>query len=183
MTLKFRSPDRYIADFENLSAVSGQAQTKLEADIGISPDSGFKVVYSHSTTIPNTRTINRMDDVNDQFPGFDGDYGLSDGLDLYAVGGLSLRERVYKGRTIDLGQFPGEIASTLWYDGAPSGLQPPLAAEVSFKYEDASADYTKMVVNRAKKAFEALRALTVWTDPDSDAKTRFVYNYDPSFCN
>ncbi|MDB5971197.1 MAG: hypothetical protein JWQ90_3647 [Hydrocarboniphaga sp.] len=182
VTLKFRSPDRYISDFEDLSSTSSQAETKLEEDIGASASSFFKSVYSHSTTAPNTRTINKMDDINIPFPGFGDDYGFSDSLDLVAVGGLTLRERVYKGRTIDLGDFDGAISVTLWYNGAPSGAVHPLAAEVSFKYEDSSADYTKSVVNRAKTAFAALQTLTAWVDPDSDTKTRFVYNYNPSFC-
>lgn len=182
VTLKFRSPDRYIADFEDLSSISSQAETKLEEDIGASSSSSFKSVYSHSTTVPNTRTINKMDDINIPFPGFGDDYGFSDSLDLAVVGGLTLRERVYKGRTIDLGDFDAAIAVTLWYNGAPSGAVHPLAAEVSFKYEDSSADYTKNVVNRAKTAFAALQTLSAWVDPDSDTKTRFVYNYNPSFC-
>jgi hypothetical protein len=182
ITLKFRSADRYIADFEDLSSTISQAETKLEEDIGASTGSPFKAVYSHSTTAPNTRTINKMDDINNQFPGFADDYGFSDSLDLVAVGGLTLRERVYKGRSIDLGDFDAEISVTLWYNGAPSAAVHPLAAEVSFKYEDSSADYNKNVVNRAKTAFAALQTLTSWVDPDSDTKTRFVYNYNPSFC-
>jgi hypothetical protein len=182
ITLKFRSPDRYISDFEDLSSTLSQAETKLEEDIGASTGSPFKSVYSHSTTAANTRTINKMDDINDQFPGFGDNYGFSDSLDLVAVGGLTLRERVYKGRTIDLGDFDAAISVTLWYNGAPSGAVHPLAAEVSFKYEDSSADYSKNVVNRAKTSFAVLQTLTAWVDPDSDTKTRFVYNYNPSFC-
>lgn len=183
VTLKFRSPDRYISDFEDLSATSGSAEEKLEADVGISSASTFAVVYGHSTKAPNSRTINQMDDINDQFPGFDSDYGLSDSLDLDQVGDLSVREHVYKGREIDLGSIDAEISVTLWYDGVPSGSQAPLVAEVSFKYEDSSADYTRKVVNRAKVAFEAIQSLTTWTDPASKTKTRFVYDYDSGFCN
>lgn len=183
VTLKFRSADRYIADFENLSATHSQAEEKLEADIGINSISSFAVVYGHSTKAPNTRTINQMDDINDQFPGFDNDYGLSNNTPLSLVGNLSIRERVYKGVIIDLGSIDAEISVTLWYNGIPSGSATPLVAEVSFKYEDSSADYTKKVVNRAKVAFDALQSLNAWTDPASKTKTRFVYDYDASFCN
>ena len=183
VTLKFRSPDRYISDFEDLSATSSSAETKLEADVGIDTNNTFKVVYGHSTKAPNTRTINKMDDINDQFPGFDSDYEFSNSLALNLVGDLTIREHVYKGRVIDLGSIDAEISVTLWYDGVPSGSDEPVIAEVSFKYEDSSADYTKKVVNRAKTAYDTLQSLTAWTNPASQTKTRFVYHYDSSFCN
>jgi len=183
VSLKFRSEDRYIADFEDMSATSGSAETKLESDIGISASSNFVVLYSHSATAPNTRTINQMDDINDQFPGFDSDYGFADSSTLDLVGGLTIREHVYKNVDIDLGSIDAEISVTLWYNGTPTGSAAPVVAEVSFKYEDNAADYTKKVVNRAKQAFIALQSLSGWTDPTSKTKTRFVYDYDPSFCN
>jgi hypothetical protein len=183
VTLKFRSPDRYISDFEDLSASSGAAETKLEADIGASSTTSFKVVYGHSTTVPNTRNINEMEDINDQFPGFDNDYGFSNSTALDLVGNLSIREHVYKGLEIDLGQFDAKISVTLWYNGVPSGAQVPVVAEVSFKYEDSSADYTQAVVRRAEAAFYALQGLTSWVDPNSKTKTQFVYEYNSGFCN
>ena len=182
VTLKFRGPDRYIADFEDLSATSGSAETKLESDISASSSSNFKVVYSHSTTAPNTRTINNFADINNQFPGFDSDYNFSNSTILDLVGNLTISERVYKGVTIDLGQFDAEISVTLWYTSAPSGSQQPAVAEISFKYADSSADYTKAVVNRAQQSFYALQDLTAWTSPNSQTKTQFVYAYDPAFC-
>ena len=183
VTLKFRSPDRYISNFEDLSATSPKAKEKLEADIGISPTSTFKVVYGHSTTAPNKRTINKMDDINDQFPGFDKAYNFSDNVDLNLVGNLIIREHVYKGREINLGSIDAEISVTLWYNGTPSGAQKPVVVEVSFKYKDSSADYTRKVVNRAKASFEALQGLTRWTDPNSKTKTKWVYDYDSTFCD
>lgn len=183
VTLKYRSADRYIADFEDLSADSSSAETKFESDVGASSTNTFKVVYSHSTTIDNTRTINEIEDINDEFPGFEGDYGLSDSIDLDPVGNITVREHVYKGHKIDLGQHDADISVTLWYSSIPSGSDQPVVVEVSFKYEDSSADYTKKVVNRAKGAFESLQNLTTWTNPNSQTKTSWIYSYDPSFCN
>jgi hypothetical protein len=183
VTLKFRSADRYISDFEDLSASSSSAETKLESDIGANTTTSFKVVYGHSTTAPNSRNINEMEDINDQFPGFDSEYGFSNSTDLDLVGNLSIREHVYKGMEIDLGQFDATISVTLWYNGVPSGAQVPVVAEVSFKYKDSSADYTRAVVNRAATAFYALQDLTAWVDPNSKTKTQFVYEYDAGFCN
>ncbi len=183
VTLKFRDADRYIADFEDLSAISSSAETKLESDIGYTSTVPFKVVYSHSTKVPNTRNINEMKDINVQFPGFETNYGYTDSTALSLVGNLTIREHVYKGLTIDLGQFDAEISVTLWYNGIPSGTQSPVVAEISYKYLDASADYTKAVVNRAKTAFLALQGLTAWVDSNSKTKTQFVYDYNPNFCN
>ncbi len=183
VTLKFRSPDPYIADFEDLSASSNQAETKLEADIGSKTSNPFNIVYGHSTTSPNTRTINDFEDINVHFPGFDSNYNISDSTALSLVGNLSIYERVYDGGLIDLGSIDAEVSLTFWYTSIPSGSQKPVVVEVSFKYEDASADYTKAVVNRAKQSFDAMLGLTSWNSTSSVTKTQFVYQYNPSFCN
>lgn len=182
VTLKFRSPDRYISGFENLASSTGGAETKLEADVGAHADVPFKVVYGHSTKAPNSRTINEMRDVHAHFPGFETDYGLDDDLALAVVGNLAIREHVYRNVVIDLGQHDAEISVTLWFDGAPSGGQVPVVAELSFKYEDASADYTRKVVNRARTVFEALQSLSGWVEPDSITKTAYIYAHDAAFC-
>lgn len=182
VTLKFRSADRYISDFEDLSSSTSGAVTKLESDIGSNSSNNFKVVYGHSTKADNTRNINEMKDVNVPFPGFDADYTLSNSLVLTLVGDLTIFEHVYKNMTIDLGQFDAVISITLWYQGVPSGAQAPVVAEVSFKYEDSGVAYTRKVVNRAKKSLAAIKSLTQWVNPDSLTKTAFVYNFNPTFC-
>lgn len=182
VALKFRSPDRYLSDFEDVSSGTPGAETKLESDVSANANEPFKVVYSHSTKAPNVRTINKIEDVNVHFPEFQSHYGLDDDLALSLVGNLSVREHVYRGVEIDLGQHDAQISVTLWYQGIPSGSQKPLVAEISFKYEDVSADYTRKVVNRAKASFEALKSLSGWVDSDAKTKTTFVYEYIPTFC-
>jgi hypothetical protein len=182
VTLKFRSTDRYISDFEDLSSHTNGAETKLEADVGISTDSNFRVQYGHSTTAPNIRTINKMNDIHAHFSGFDNDYGFSDTLALDKVGNLTISERVYKSVFIDLGQFDAQFSTTLWYEGDPAINTTPVVAEVSFKYKDSSANYTQKVVSRAKDAFEALQGMSRWVDNRALTKTRFVYEYDQNFC-
>ncbi|MDQ6954246.1 MAG: hypothetical protein Q9M20_02250 [Mariprofundaceae bacterium] len=182
VTLKYRSPDRYISDFENLSASTSSAKTKLESDIGANTSNNFKVLYSHSTTEKNTRTLNNIKDINKHFPGFASNYGLSNTLPLTLVGYTSIREHVYRNVMIDLGQFTAEISVTLWYEGVPISSQAPLVAEISFKYADKSASYTNKVVNRAQKSFVALRGLSAWIDPNSQTKTAFLYSRFPGFC-
>lgn len=183
VTLKFRSVDPYIANFEDLSASSNQAETKLEADFGVKNGNQLTIIYGHSTKAPNTRNLNNFEDINVHFPGFEDDYNFSDSTPLALVGNLAVHERVYNGGGIDLGSIDAEVSITLWYNTAPSSSQQPVVAEVSFKYEDSSANYTKAVVNRAKQALEAMQTLTSWNSTSSVTKTQFVYSYNPTFCN
>jgi hypothetical protein len=172
VTLKFRDADRYISDFEDMSGSNSSADTKLEEDIGINAVSSFNAVYGHSTTESNTRTLNDFQDINVHFPGFDTNYGFSDSTALSVVG-----------RSIDLGSIDADVSVTLWYSSAPAGAAVPIAVEVSFKYADGSADYTKQVVNRAKQSFLALQNLSSWVNLQSITKTKLIYTYNPTFCN
>lgn len=182
VTLKYRGYDRYIADFEDVSGSSSQAETKLEADISSKTNQPFAVLYSHSTTEPNTRTLNDFQDVNTHFPAFASNYGISNNQALAIVGNFTAYERVYSGGVIDLGQFDAEMNVTLWYNGTPSASSHPVVAEVSFKYADSSADYSKSVVNRAANSFAALKELSTWNSPSSLTKTQYAYQYNPQFC-
>ncbi|SIN80981.1 hypothetical protein [Salinivibrio sp. ES.052] len=182
VTLKFRSQDRYISDYEDVSSSTYGAETKLESDIGSTSTEPFRVVYSHSTKVPNSRKINKIKDINHHFPGFEDDYGLADQEDLSLVGNLVIHEHVYRGVEIDLGQHDAEISVTLWYQKGALGFHSPLVAELSFRYEDGSADYTRKVVNRATKSFEVLKSLLPWVSSDSQTKTAFVYGFNPEFC-
>ncbi|MED5525416.1 MAG: hypothetical protein VX447_11795 [Pseudomonadota bacterium] len=183
LTLKFRSPDRYIADFEDVSSSAGGSESKLEADITAKSRDSFTVIYSHSTTVLSNRTVNAGDDINTLYSGFADAQYLSDSLSLARVGGLVVYERVYKGLVLDLGSIDAELSLTLWYSQSPSGALRPMVAEASFKYEDASADYTQKVVQRAKQAFEAMQSLSAWNQPDGTTKTQAVYQYASGFCH
>jgi len=183
VTLKYRSADPYIADFEDLSASSNQAETKLESDIGAKVDNNFVITYGHSTTSPNTRTLNNFQDINTHFPGFDNDYGIVDSTALSLVSNLSIHERVYDGGLIDLGSIDADVSITFWYSSVPTSAQKPVVVEVSFKYKDSSADYTKAVVNRAKLSFDAMQTLSSWNSTSSISKTQYAYTYNPTFCN
>lgn len=181
-TLKFRSADRYIADFEDVSSPDKSADSKLEADIGADDSGALCIAYGHSTKVDNTRTINKINDIDAYFPGFAADHPLDEDLALAPVAGLLVHERVYKNVEIDLGQFDAEISVTLWYRETPAGNDAPIIAELSFRYEDPSADYSRKVVNRAKTAFDALQHLSGWPASRQIGKTRFVYASDPAFC-
>jgi len=184
VTLKYRGYDHYITDFEDMSSSVSGAKTKLEDDITRKDNLSFLVVASKSTTVPTSRTINDFEDINTLFTGFKNNYTFSNSQSLQQVGGLTIYERKYDGATIDLGEFDADLEMSLWYTQMPyTGLKPAVV-EVSFKYADANADYTKKVVARATLSFSALKGLTQYNAPSSTAtKTQFVYQYQPSFCN
>lgn len=184
VTLKYSSYDHYLTDFENISSSLPGARTKLEDDVTRKDNLGFLVVASKSTTLPTSRTINDFEDINTLFTGFKDNYTFNNSQKLQQVGGLTIYERKYDGATIDLGEFKAELEMSLWYTQMPyTGLKPALV-EISFKYADANASYTKKVVTRATLSFHALKSLTQYNAPSSTAtKTQFVYQYQPNFCN
>lgn len=184
LTLKYRGYDHYIAAFEDLSSSVTGAKTKLEDDITQKGDIGFLVVASHSTTVPTKRTINDFEDINTLFSGFSHHYTFSNSQALNVVSGLSIYERKYAGAMIDLGEYDAELELSLWYTQRPySGLKPALV-EISFKYSDREANYTKKVVNRAASAFTGLKSLGQMNATSTAlTKTQFVYRYQSSFCD
>ncbi|WP_445117051.1 hypothetical protein [Acinetobacter sp. WZC-1] len=183
VTLKYRGYDHYLASFEDLSSDVSGAKTKFEDDITRSGGIGFLVAASKSTTVPTKRTINDFEDINTLFSGFKNNYSFSNSQALQTVGGLTVYERTYSGATIDLGEFDADLELSLWYTQQPySGLKPTLV-EVSFKYKDKNAEYTKKVVGRAASGFGALKELSQYNAAASAlSKTQFVYQYQPDFC-
>lgn len=181
VTLKYRSEDRFISAYEDVSSHTLGAKTKLEEDIAKSTSHTFKSVYGHSTKVPNSRTINRMNDIYHHFPAFAQRYAINSHTSLMPVGAL-IHERVYTGMSIDLGSIDADISLTLWYDQAPSAQTNPVVAELSFKYKDPNAEYSRKVVKRAKVAFETMGNLAPWINPNALTKTTWVYSNNPSFC-
>ncbi|BAP39036.1 hypothetical protein AS4_40960 [Acinetobacter guillouiae] len=184
VTLKFRSYDHYLSDFSDLSSSTAGAKTKLEDDITQTATQGFLVGSSKSTTVANTRTINKFLDIHTHFPKFKETFAISDNQLLSPVGGLTIYERSYRGVSIDLGEFDAEVDMSLWYTQAPYAGLKPTVVEVSFKYQDPNANYTNKVVQRAAISFSALKSLSNYNAPSStQTKTQFVYQYQPNFCS
>ncbi len=177
VTLKYRSPDRFIAAYQDMSAIAGDAETKFEEDLS----APFISKYSHSTTqnISSSKNLNRMDDPIGLYPGLLS-YQFDDTLPIAIVGNLTITEQVYQGPSIDLGSKNGEFSLTLWYANGNTGA--PVVAEISFKYADANEDYSENVVARAKILFELMQTMDTWQISTALTKTAYVYGYNPSFC-
>lgn len=178
VTLKYRSPDQFIAGVQDMSGSDSSAETKFEEDI-VAP---FVSKYSHSTTqsIDDSKNLNKMDDPIGLYSGIE-KYNFDEEMAIVKVGGLTIYEKVYKGTKVDLGSKNGEFSLTLWYTSSTSTT--PAVAEISFKYADTNEDYSENVVSRAKILFELMQTLSIWNNPNSTTKTAFVYNYNPNFCN
>jgi hypothetical protein len=176
VTLKFRSPDRYISAKEDVSSVDS-GSIKFEEDIA----APFVSKWSNQNTVSigSSKNLNEMKDINDQFHGFRDKFGFSDSTPLVKVGGLTIEERVYEDETVDLGSLSASFSVTVWYTSASATS--PVLVEASFKYQLASEDYTGTVVRNAKFLFEQMQSLTTWVRGDQ-TKTNFVYTYQPSFC-
>src|SRR5258707_9353440 len=158
VTLKFRHPDRYVAQDRNMDARdSEEARSKFEEDIKVP----FLCLYSFSTTVPigKHRSLDELSDAARLFPdiagkvdGFQGDDALA------AVNGFTARELVLSGASLRLGKGPSkdaECALIVWYDAA---RQPdtPVAVEFSYRYGNKNEGYGGTLAGRAFHTFQRL---------------------------
>ncbi|PHR81276.1 MAG: hypothetical protein COA59_15990 [Colwellia sp.] len=182
VTLKYRSPDRFIATKKDMDGTKAGWKSKFEEDLA----APFISKYSFSTKqdIGNGKNLNKMDDAVGLYPGLE-DENFDETLDIDKVGNLTINEYVYKNASVDLGALDSEFSLTLWYNESVSTTQ-PIVAEISFKYEETNEAFTNNVVTRAKNLFAAMQqdtALVIWNAQNSLTKTATVYQYDSSFCD
>ncbi len=139
VTLKFRSPDRFISGHQDMSASGSDAETKFEEDIS----APFISKYSYSTTqeISRSKNLNKIDDPIGLYPGLES-YNFDEDEAIALVGNLEISERVYKGTDVDLGNKDGDFSLTLWYkDGV---LNAPVVAESLLSMQTAMRTTPKM---------------------------------------
>ena len=180
VTLKFRHPDRYIAQARRMDAAQVErGKSKFEEDI----KPPFQSLYSFSTTqkISSDKRLNRMDDPGRLYP------DLPKQLDTYTeteailvVGNFTARELVLTGAAFQIGKQPkveATCALVVWYD-AEDGAQKPKVVEFSFKYGNDDENYSGEVTQRAYKVFQVLQSTTLagWVDHKSKTKTAYVYD-------
>jgi hypothetical protein len=177
VTLKFRHPDRYVAESRQMKSRRIRTETKFEEDI----KAPFVSLYSFSSSgelgkkpVPST-----LDDVSRLFPDLSKRIGEVDGRHgLSHVNGFTARELVITGATMTTGTKPKvecECALIVWYDQNASQTE-PVAVEFSYRYGDTKGRYEGKAAKRASDIFETLqRELTEWVDPNPRTKTAFVY--------
>jgi hypothetical protein len=177
VTLKFRHPDRIIAQSRDMSADNkGKWKTKFEEDI----KPPFQQLYSHSTTqpIPADQKLATIKNVLKLYPGLKRALtGFAVDEPLALVDNFTARELVIGGADLHLGKKYDVWAGcvlVIWYDHDRQG--DPVVAEFSFKYGDDGEEYGNGTVRRAYDVFQLLQSeLNGWLDRDSKTKTAFVY--------
>ena len=182
VTLKFRHPDRYLAQGRNMDAAESEnGETKLEEDSKLP----FHSLFSHSTTQPvgPEDSVKTMGDIVALYP------GIEESLECYEpdekvtrVGDFTARELVITGGDKDADfevqsdpKVEAECALVVWYDLGGSNAE-PIIAEFSFRYGDKKERYPAEMVQRAYESFQRLQdELSEWLDPESMTKTASVY--------
>jgi hypothetical protein len=177
VTLKFRHPDRYVAEGRQMKSRRIRAEIKFEEDI----KAPFTSLYSFSTggRVGRTGVPATLDDVSTLFPDLAKRLGGSDGGQaLSEVNGFTARELVITGSVLRIGSTPKvkvECALIVWYD-QNGAADAPVAVEFSYRYGNAAGRYSGKVARRAFDIFETLQKdLTAWIDPNPRTKTAFVY--------
>ena len=178
ITLKFRHPDRYVAQDRNMNASgSTEARTKFEEDI----KSPFLSLYSFSTRlkIDNDTAFKTLGDIRLLFADVaDKIDKFQDNTKLAPVNRFTARELVLAGATLQVGKTPrvdAECGLIVWYDDN-GARNKPVAVELSYRYGNKNEEYGGGVTRRAFETFDALQSkLTKWVDPESRTKTAFVY--------
>jgi hypothetical protein len=178
VTLKFRHPDRYIAEKRQMKSPRTSAEIKFEEDI----KAPFVSYYSHSATgkvgkkaVPSTLAeIGRLfPDLEKRLGGRNGKSPVSEVKDFTAT------ELVITGASLRIGsslRTPVECALIVWYDHKSSQTD-PVAVEFSYRYGDQNGQYGGKTAKRAYDIFQALQKkdFEEWVDPNPKTKTSFVY--------
>ena len=188
LTLKFRSPDAFLAAALSLEALDETAD-KLEEDLGplaVRTDNGDETVamprnvrsqFSRSTTVTVKagKEPESLAGIADLFPSFENDLeAFVERVDLAATLEVSpgYRELVYESSRIDLtDRLKSRFSLTFWYPKTQPDR--PTLAEVSFKYD---TDHGKVSLKAARRSLELLRALQdlPWADPAAPTKTALI---------
>lgn len=182
VSLKYRNTDLNKASIEDVSSSVKSAKTKFELDMGITNTKKITSIYSVSTKLNNKKTIKKMSAINGVFPAFHSRYQFKDSLIIAPVSGLKVYERVYEGMSFNLEGDTAEVSLSIWYKQAPSSESKALVVEASFVHGNELGVYSSKALKRAKDAFYAMHEMKDWTALNSQTKTQFIYNYDPTFC-
>jgi hypothetical protein len=176
ITLKFRHPDRYVAESRQMKSRHIRASIKFEEDI----KAPFVSLYGFSTRgrVGRKNVPSTLADLAALFPDLTKRIGEVDGRDELRTVGFTAREVVVTGPILTIGAKPrveAECALIVWYEHGHADNQ-PVAVELSYRYGNSGGRYSGKVARRAFNVFEVLqRDLTDWVDPSSNTKTALVF--------
>jgi hypothetical protein len=186
VTLKFRHPDRYLAQHRNMKVRNhrikkskdhaSHVNMKFEEDI----KPPFLSFYSFSTThqIPGAKTFHTMKDIAALYDDLQESINHDSANEEITIVGSPVREVVITGTRFQISKKPrrdAECALIIWYPQSDDERQ-PVVVEFSFRYGDKREKYTKTMTQRAYNVFHILQAkLTRWIDPKVGTKTAYMY--------
>jgi hypothetical protein len=177
VTLKFRHPDRYVAEGRQMKSDRIRTETKFEEDI----KAPFVSLYSFSSQgrVGKKRIPATLNSVARLFPDLSKRLRVLDGAAaLSEVNRFTARELVITGPLLRIGTTPKinlECALIVWYDQKGSDNE-PVAVEFSYRYGNAAGEYGGKAARRAFDIFATMQSdLTEWLDPKPRTKTAFVY--------
>jgi hypothetical protein len=195
VTLKFRTPDLFLASETALKGSNEEASTKFEEDIApvivstfdqsahtsrvvVQPRS-MRSLFSLSTkeTVGPDETFEVLGDVMQAYPDLRANLrkagAPNDVAGSRLVAGIVIQELVFEGAKVDLGQdTDAEFALTLWYSQNHEKSSEPLTAEISFKYDTDDGRVNEAVAQRALKLFQAMQeGLGAWSSPEHATKS------------
>ena len=177
VTLKFRHPDRYVAEKRLMKSPRTRAKVTFEEDV----KAPFVSLYSHSGTgkVGKKSVPSHLGEIARLFPDLAKRLGKENGKrPVNEVNGFTAREVVITGAALRIGsslRSPVQCALIVWYDhkGSPTD---PVAVEFSYRYGDQSGEYGGKTAKRAYDIFQALQKdFATWVDPNPRTKTAFVY--------
>jgi hypothetical protein len=195
LTLKFRTPELFLAAGTQWRGLDKSAKAKFEEDIAplierTRTESGkvatvfarppsIRSLFSISVTqdLEPQETLQTLADVTRLNPGLEGilkGAGVkTTALDATLVKGDEFHERVYSGALVDLGHdTDAKLELTVWQRAGEQPSTAPEAAELSFKYDTSHGQVDRAVARRALALFLAMQdGLAIWTSPEHQTKT------------
>ena len=173
VSLKHRTPDRYLAAAEDLAMSSSEDDLKFEEDI-LPP---FRSLFSQSNSLrqsaePEIETVEHLVDL---FPGLK-KLDLPSRSNLEVVNRFRPHEVFVKLCKLKFGDGPKvKSGLSLWYHSISDVW--PLIAELAYDYEaDGGDDFSLPVVEGANRLYSSLLRQPGWFNADETTKTRFAYH-------
>ena len=172
VSLKHRTPDRYLGASKDLRLSSGQDDPKFEEDI-LPP---FRSVFSQSNSKRSDKEpiIGTVKNLVDMFPGLKS-LALPDDSRLQTVNQFEPAEVFVKLCKLKFGDGPKiKCGLSFWYHS--TGDVWPLISELAYDYKADSGDnFPLPTVEGANSLFASLQGQSGWCKPDETTKTRFAY--------
>lgn len=177
ITLKYRSPDRFISAAQNLDCQLADSKTKFEEDV----TPLFSSKFSHSTsveldTLPQLQTIG---DIGELFPGIK-DLNVPQDVRIETVNDFVAHELVYHPGVFSLGEDDErteiKCALSFWYLLSKEDRY-PLVAEFSFDYDRPEEQgFPLSVAQGSKQLFSALQKQSGWLNLGGTTKTAYAHS-------